>query len=231
VVVVEERNVVERGRVESRVELAVDGVQDVAVERRRHPGAVVVRGLEDLDVLDQIRAKEEMTVRAERPRQRAEKASPRTGQEVAERPAEQRDQSGRTRRRRVNEVALEVADDAVNLETVVLADQLARARLDGRLGHVDGDVAHERPGVAHGVEENACLRRVAGAQLDELARSGALDDVSGGLFEDRPLRAGRIVLGQLADPLEQLRAARVVEVLGRQLLERPSQSVEDVLGE
>ena len=38
------------------------------------------------------------------------------------------------------------------------------------------------------------------------------------LSEDRPLGPGRVVLGQLGDLLEQLRAALVVEVLRRELL-------------
>ena len=53
----------------------------------------------------------------------------------------------------------------------------------------------------------------------------------GARLEDRALGARRVVLGQLADPVEQLGAAGVVEVLGRQLLERPGEPVEHVVGE
>src|SRR5205807_621339 len=51
------------------------------------------------------------------------------------------------------------------------------------------------------------------------------------LLEDELLGSGRVVLGQPADPLEQLGAPSVVEVLRRQLLERTGQSVEHVVGQ
>src|SRR3954452_8042563 len=50
-------------------------------------------------------------------------------------------------------------------------------------------------------------------------------------LEDRPLGARGVVLGELGDPVEQLAPARVVEVLGLDLLERTRQPVEDVVGE
>ena len=58
-----------------------------------------------------------------------------------------------------------------------------------------------------------------------------LRDVRRARDEDRALGARRVVLGQLADAVEQLGAARVVEVLRRQLLERPREAVEHVVGE
>ena len=72
----------------------------------------------------------------------------------------------------------------------------------------------------------------ARAQLDQLASRPVAATISAACaLEDRALGARRVVLGQLADAVEQLRAARVVEVLGRQLLERPRQPVEHVVGE
>jgi len=46
--------------------------------------------------------------------------------------------------------------------------------------------------------------------------AGQLGDGRGTADEDRALGPGRVVLGQLADAVKQRRAARVVEVLGRQ---------------
>ena len=53
---------------------------------------------------------------------------------------------------------------------------------------------------------------------------GGLDDLAGVLLEDRALGARRVVLGRLGDALEELRAALVVEVAGRELLERLRQA-------
>src|SRR3954470_19115139 len=50
------------------------------------------------------------------------------------------------------------------------------------------------------------------------------------VLEDRPFGPRRVVLGQLADLIEQLRPTAVVEVLGRQLLERLGQAVENIVG-
>ena len=59
-----------------------------------------------------------------------------------------------------------------------------------------------------------------------LARGG--DDLGRALGEDRALGAGRVVLGQLGDPLKELGAALVVEVLRRQLLRLGREADADV---
>ena len=109
--------------------------------------------------------------------------------------------------------------------------QLVGDAHDHRLGHVDRDVAAQRSRRRERAEQHARLLRGPGAQLDDLGRARGLRDARGLGDEDRALGARRVVLGQLADPVEQLRADRVVEVLGRQLLERARQPVEDVVGE
>jgi hypothetical protein len=95
------------------------------------------------------------------------------------------------------------------------------------LGDVEWDVA------AHvaGAKQNAGLRGGAGTDLDELAGARHREHVGGRIVQDRELGPSRVVLGQLGDPLEQLGAARVVQVLGRQFLERTRETVEDVLGQ
>ena len=131
----------------------------------------------------------------------------------------------------VAEVALEVADDPVHLQPGVLGGERGAGGADHALGHVDRHVAAQRAGVGERRQQQPALRRGAGAQLDDLGRARQRRDLAGALGEDRPLGAGRVVLGQLADAVEQRGAGRVVEVLGRQLLERPRQAVEHVVGE
>ena len=99
------------------------------------------------------------------------------------------------------------------------------------LGHVDGDEALERAGGVHRVQQQTRLGGAARAELDELDRAGLRDQLAGDALEDRALGARRVVLGELADLLEQLGAAGVVEVLGRELLELASQALADVLRE
>src|SRR5262249_19528339 len=59
-------------------------------------------------------------------------------------------------------------------------------------------------------------------------RAGGGDDVGGAVGEDRALGPGRVVLLELGDPLEQLRAALVVEPLRRQLLRPGGEAGADV---
>jgi hypothetical protein len=147
------------------------------------------------------------------------------------RAAEKGDEAGAGGRRQVPEVALEVADDAVHREPRIFLDEEIGDGMDRGRADVDGHVAAQRAGGGHRVEQHARLRRRARSQLDELDGARARDDVVGVRFEDQPLRARLVVLGQLADRVEQLRAARIVEVLGRQLLQRAGEPVEDVVGE
>ena len=128
-------------------------------------------------------------------------------------------------------MALEVADHAVHAQARVLLGERLRAVAHHALGHVHRHVALQRAGGVQRVEQHARLRGRARAELDELDRARQRRQLGRGLLEDRALGARRVVLGQLADPVEQLGAARVVEVLGRQFLERAREAVEHVLGE
>src|ERR1700733_3554646 len=76
----------------------------------------------------------------------------------------------------------------------------------------------------------ARLRRRAGAELDQGGRiAGSGEDLGRAPAEDLPLGPGRVVLDQLGDLLEQLRAALVVEVLRRQLLRVGAEAGANVL--
>jgi len=217
--------------VEVRAELAVEHVQQIEVELCRNTRAVVVGGLDHARLLDEVSAEQQVAVVAERLRQRAQEAPPAAGREVADRAAEKGDEAGAGGCRQVPEVALEVADDAVHREPRILLDEELGDGMDRGRADVDGDVARERAGGGHRVEQHARLLRRARSQLDELDGARARDDVVGVHLEDQPLRARLVVLGQLADVVEELRAARIVEVLGRQLLQRAGEPVEDVVGE
>ena len=128
-------------------------------------------------------------------------------------------------------MGLVVADDPLDREPGILVDQLGGDPAGDALGDVDGNESPERPGVAHRVEQDAALRGRPGAELDQRPRLRGRDDRGRPRVEDLALAAGRVVLGLLGDPLEQLRTALVVELLRRQLLERARQALADNLGD
>ena len=151
------------------------------------------------------------------------------GPEVADRAAEEGEQRALGARDPL-EVGLVVADDAVDVQARVLVDELVGDAARDLLGDVDGHVRLERAGVAHRVEQHPALGGGARAELDQRPRRRRGDDLGRAGVEDLALAAGRVVLGQLGDPLEQLGAALVVEVLRRQLLERAGEALADDLG-
>ena len=109
----------------------------------------------------------------------------------------------------------------------VLVDELSRALAHSRLRNVDRDEALQ----LHRVDQQARLRRVARAELDQLGCARDLGDAARVRLEDRALSARRVVLRQLADLFEQLGAPRVIEVLRGDLLERSREPVEHVLAQ
>jgi hypothetical protein len=128
-------------------------------------------------------------------------------------------------------VAFEVADHPVDLEPVVLVDQRPGRLLERGLRDVQRYVAAEGAGTLHGSQQHPRLLGGARAELDKLTGADLGDDLIGALGQDLHLGPRRVVLGQLADQLEQLRAARVVEMLWRQFLERAGESVQHVVGQ
>src|SRR2546427_136348 len=100
--------------------------------------------------------------------------------------------------------------DPADREPAILARQRAARRLERRAAHVDRDVARRL--VDPGVEQMAGLRRATRAELDEHGRADDAPDLARMVREQRRLRPRRVVLRLLGDALEELAAARVVEI-------------------
>ena len=215
---IEEGHVLEGARVEVGAHLLVDHAQHVAVEGRRHAGAVVVGGLEHGHVLHEIGAEQQAVIRPHQRPEVGEEAGARLRVEVADRPAEEGEQPPFAVGE-VLEVALEVAHHAVHLETRVDARQLVGALHHDRLGAVHRHVAAQPPGARHRVQQGARLGRGARAELDKLLGLRQRNDLRRPAVQDLALAARRVVLGQARDAVEQLGPALVVEVLRRELLE------------
>src|SRR5690625_2286656 len=94
---------------------------------------------------------------------------------------------------------------------------------------VDGHETAQAAVTAHGVQEQSGLDPGSGAEFDKGLGVGRLGDLVGVEFEDGAFGAGRVVLGQLGDVLEQGAAACVVEPLGWELFGAEGQAFGDVL--
>jgi hypothetical protein len=124
------------------VERAVEDAQQVAVELGRHPGGVVVGGLDDGWILDQVGTQEQVVPGSEQRADLHEHAPARAGREVADRAAEQRDEArGVPDALDVIEVSLEVADDARDPELRIVGLQAAGRAGHDAPGHVERHVA------------------------------------------------------------------------------------------
>ena len=130
----------------------------------------------------------------------------------------------------MHEVAVEVSDQAVDLDPRIELGQLLGAALDRRRRHVDRHVAAERVRARHREEKGARLGGRARPELDQLLGRRGLDDLRRAAVEDRALAAAGVVLGQLGDPVEELGAVGVVEELRRELLQRRLQQAVPHLG-
>ena len=232
----QQRDVGERVDLQVRVQLAVEHVEDVAVELGRHPRGVVVRGHQHGRVRDQRRTEQQVLTLPQRGPHPGEERGPLRRFEVADRAAQEGDEPpirgragpGVVLAGQPVQVGGEVAHHAVQHQCRVAHGQRVE-RLTQR-GHADveRDVAAQRPGAGEGVEQQPRLRRRPRPELDQRGRPrqrGDLVDVRG---EQRRLGARREVLGQRGDLLEQRAAARVVEVLRRQLFRARCQSEQHV---
>src|SRR5690606_33175194 len=129
---VEEGDVRERLDVEVRVELPVEHVQDVAVERRGDALGVVVGTLQAIDVLHEIGAEQEAVAGSHGRGQVGEELLALRGREVADGAAEEGDHPAPAAGQRV-EVVLEVPDHRVHAHTGVGGRQLGGRGSNGRL--------------------------------------------------------------------------------------------------
>jgi hypothetical protein len=217
-----ERHVFEPVGIEVGTELAIDDAQDVAIELRREARRVVVRGLQRRRRLDQIDAEQQRVAGLQARCDGAQEPLIRGRLEVADRAAEVGDQPTPADRQR-RQPFLEVGHQAIHAQARVGGAKRGRALLEHAAADVDRHVHRPRLRSLEGVEEHARLARGAAAELDQMRRLDRGDDRRGDAAQQRVLGPGQIVLRQVADRIEELRAAVVVKVLRRQTL-RPSRA-------
>src|SRR5690606_9226544 len=78
------------------------------------------------------------------------------------------------------------------------------------------------------LDQKARLAPAAAAELDQFGRAGERHDLGRRRLQDRLLGARRIVLGKVANAVEKVGAAVVVEKAARQGLGRGAQAVDHV---
>lgn len=162
----------------------------------------------------QVRAHEQEVAGAEQGRDPAEERRPRPRLQVADRAAQEGHQAPPARARRDGgEMALEVARDPVDGEARVGLGQASRGRQEGLGADIERDVAPGRSAGPDRVDQHGRLAGRAGSELHQLVDAVPGDDPRRRAAQDPQLGAGLVVLGEPGDLLEQLRAARVVEVL------------------
>ena len=212
---VEEGHMLPVVRVEVAAQQAVDVAEQVQVEARRHALGIVIGGLQPLRGLGQIYADQQAAVVVDHGTHLAQHALGLYRVEIADGRAriEQQPPGLRDMGRQGQRLG-DVGRDGMGLQLRKFLGQPAHGLAQERTRNVH---AHEMPW-PQAAAQGAHLLAIAGAQLDQhLAAAQGLGHGSARVGQDGGLGARGVVLGQPRDLLEQVAAARVVEVFGRDL--------------
>ena len=204
-----QREVAPVAHVEVSTQQAVQVAQHVQVERRRHAERVVVGGFQPARILDEVDADQHAVPASGSLAQALEEGQRFCRREVAETRARIEPDAapiahsiGQHQRR------AQVRANADHRQLRMLPRQRAQRAAQEVGGDVDRHVARRR----QRAEQAYRLLAIAGAQVDErCATPDAQRDLGGMLAEDGGFRAGRVVLGQIGNRLEQPGAERIVE--------------------
>ena len=199
--------------VEVRPQLAIDALQQVEVEGGGNPGGIVIGRIQHGRCLFQIDADQEQAAGADQLGHHGQEVGGPVRVEVADAGAGEEGHPrpfGSTVRHR--HLAGEIGAGGMDLQPGELGGHLL-----GRHPQVLARDVHGHIGAGlEALEQQADLHATAAARLHQDA-AGAHPgrDVGGVGLEDRDLGAGRVILRGLGNGVEELRAAGVVEKLGR----------------
>ena len=211
-----DRHVLELVDVEVRRQLPVDDPQHVAVELGGHARRVVVRAQEPAGVLDQVGAEQERVAGLQRGRTLREQLGPgradrgcrsssRGTRSCGARPAGRLPGRARSRRRTARSAAR---------GTAVASAAVASASTVGSTSN--GTNSRSVPASRSARSSRPVFSDVPLPSSTSDSRRDRRGDLAGARGQDLALGPGRVVLRQAGDLVEQLAAALVVEVLGRQ---------------
>ena len=208
--------------VELASELGIDASQDVAVESFRDPGSIVVRGVQDRDVLLKVEADEKRVLGLQVLAKAFQEMHGFVAFHVSDARAEKQDehavgnllvvghdrarplQTRLVRRRYRRDVELRIA----RVETI-------RRAPEHRLRDIDREVVKLFAGLEETFEQNGRFGRAAATELDEADGFPHEITENGSALAQKPCLGARLVVLRLAGNLfEKIRSRRVVEVFG-----------------
>ncbi len=214
-----DRLVPEGVEIERAAEFTVDARQQVEIERGGDTRGVVVGEHQLARVLLEVDADDQTASRRKHAPEYPQQSSRLHRREIADRGAGKK--AGLMASRKIGRQSDrigKIADDGPHVEGRKVRRQTRGCVLESAVRHIDRNVGAEPRQLP---EQNLGLQAGAGAELDQHAAvRHAVDDLGGVRIENRSFGAGRIVLRQARDFLEQLAAARVVEEAARQSLAR-----------
>src|SRR5690606_16580000 len=202
--------------VDVAVQLGANTLEQVEVEQRSDPGRIVVGAFQYLTVLDQIHTDQQATAGRQRPMQVTKKGLGFFRIKITDAGAgEERQWPFAQRLGGQLQWLAEIGAQRVYVEPAIVGSQPACADIQELTGDIDAQVARR----AQGFEQQADLAAGAAAQLHQAdVAPGQLGDILGRQAQDGFLGASWIVLRLLADQLEQLGTAVIVEELRRHRL-------------
>ena len=217
-------------RAEVRPGDAVDVVEGVEDEGGGHAAGVVVGGLDDRGLLDPVDSEQEVVVRPHVVAQVREEVQHVGGGEVADGAAEEHHELGN--------VPGDAGDGVLEAGFEPGEREFREQFLGHALGRHQGGGAHvyrgegaPAAGPAQGLEQMDGLPGEAGAEFHDAFHRRQAHQRARLALEDGRLGAGRVILGQLADLLEQQRPSLVVQVAGFEPPRAVEQGPDDSGGE
>ncbi len=216
------------GQVEIGAQFPVQTHQGIEIELGGHAGRVIVGALENPLILDEVIADHQRAVRPGNGAHRAQQLDGRGRIEVPDRRA--RKEYGHPRRGTLwsghHEGLRKVRAHRQDFEfRIGLRNAAGCGKQMGPRNihrHVGGQIRQL-------VQQQPCLGAGAAAELDQHGvRSDLRSDLRAVRRKDAGLGAGQIVLGQRADPVEQVRAVFVIKVGRREMLRVVPEAGENV---
>ena len=225
-VVVPHRLVPERRHRHVAVQFAVDPLQQVQVERRRHPRRIVIGRHQHVGRLDPVHPDQQHRPLAQRCAHRPQQVGRHQRRHVADRRSGKEPQLGAVRHRggqrdRPHEIGLHRIHGQVG--------KPLRQHAGRRPQEVAGNVYRHIGGWIRAAQQD---RRLGGRSRSELHHrpplADALRDLGTDRLQDRRLGPGGIIFGQVGDLLEQLGAAPVIEPAGGDRPRPPRQAAHHI---
>ena len=204
--------------VEIAADLAVQPYQQVEGEIGGHPGGIVVGGLDHRRLLMQVDADQRQPVGAHRVAHGAQQVNGFIAIEIAQRRSGKERQSPSRRPARLRQAHRtgKVGAHRQHFDRGKAPFQPSHAVQQRRARDLDRGVSHR---IIQSGQQQLRLAATAAAVLHHVqARAHHGGNIGQARFQQADLHPGQVVLRLVGDALEQLGAAGIVEILGRQPL-------------